>query len=183
MVRSQQAGHCPRGQVVMNGNTQGARIRAFFENAGDDVAVIAPFIKVDALWSLLEVIPTDLHLRCVSRWLPRDIAAGVSDPEVLDVLEARGNFSLSLADRLHAVLYIADDRCLAGSANVTLAGFGEGGESSNIEVLVETTIDDPGIVATLEAIAQAERAATRSMAQTARRLADSLADSTIKVPR
>ena len=173
MIQSRQARHYPRGQVVMNGNTQGARIRAFFQNAEDDVAVIAPFIKVDALWSLLEVIPTDLHLRCVSRWLPRDIAAGVSDPEVLDVLEARGNFSLSLADRLHAVLYIADDRCLVGSANVTLAGFGEGGDGGNIEVLVETTIDDPGIVATLEAIARAERAATRSMAQTARRLADS----------
>lgn len=99
MIQSRQAGHCPRGQVVMDGNTQGTRIRAFLENAEDEVAVIAPFIKVDALRSLLEVIPTDLHLRCVSRWLPRDIAAGITDPEVLDLLEVRGNFSLSLAIR------------------------------------------------------------------------------------
>ncbi|MXW92239.1 MAG: hypothetical protein F4114_12565 [Rhodospirillaceae bacterium] len=159
---------------MIAGYTQGARIRALFEYADDDVAVIAPFIKVDALRSLLEIIPDALHLRCVSRWLPREIAAGVSDPEVLDLLEVRGNFSLSLVDRLHAKLYIAGDRCLVGSANVTGAGFGEGGAGSNIEVLVESSIDDPGIAATLEAIAQAERAATRSMARTARRLADSL---------
>lgn len=162
----------------MDGDTQGARIRALFESASGEVAVIAPFIKVDALRSLLEVIPVALHLRCVSRWLPKEIAAGVSDPEILDLLEARGNFSLSLVDQLHAKLYIADDQCLVGSANVTAAGFGEGGAGSNIEVLVESTIDDPGVAATLEAIAQAERAATISMARTARRLADSLADAT-----
>ena len=162
----------------MDGDTQGARIRALFERADGEVAVIAPFIKVDALRSLLEVIPAGLHLRCVSRWLPREIAAGVSDPEILDLLEARGNFSLSLVDRLHAKLYIAGDRCLVGSANVTLAGLGEVGEGSNIEILVESTISNPEISVTLQTIAQAERAATISMARTARRLADSLANST-----
>ena len=162
----------------MDDDTQGARIRVLFESTEGEIAVIAPFIKVDALRSLLEVIPAGPHLRCVSRWLPREIAAGVSDPEILDLLETRGNFSLSLVDRLHAKLYIAGDRCLAGSANTTLAGLGEVGDGGNIEVLVETTIDDPGIAATLDEIAQAERPATRSMAQTARRLADSLAGST-----
>ena len=160
----------------MKGDTQGDRIRAFFESASGELAVIAPFIKVDALRSLLEVIPEALHLRCVSRWLPREVAAGVSDPEVLDLLETRGSFSFSLVDRLHAKLYIAGDRCLVGSANVTAAGLGEGGAGGNIEILVESTIDDPGVAATLEAIAQAERAATISMARTVRRLADSLAD-------
>ena len=165
----------------MDKDTQGARIRALFENAEGEVAVIAPFIKVDALRSLLDVIPPDTHIRCVSRWLPREIAAGVSDPEILDLLEARGNFSLSLVDRLHAKLYIAGDRCLAGSANVTLAGLGEGGDHSNIEILVETTVDDPGISATLKEVAEAERPATRSMAQSVRRLADSLANSASSV--
>ena len=165
----------------MDKDTQGARIRALFENAEGEVAVIAPFIKVDALRSLLDVIPPDAHIRCVSRWLPREIAAGVSDPEILDLLEARGNFSLSLVDRLHAKLYIAGDRCLAGSANVTLAGLGEGGDHSNIEILVETIIDDPGIAATLKEVAEAERPATRSMAESVRRLADSLVNSASSV--
>ena len=97
---------------------------------------------------------------------------------LLGLLEERGNFSLSLVDRLHAKLYIAGDRCLVGSANVTVVGLGEGGARSNIEVLVEATIDDPEIAAALEAIAQAERTATISMARMARLLADSLANST-----
>ena len=158
-------------------DTQGGRIRALFECAIGKVLVVAPFIKVDALQSLLYVIPTDTHLHCVTRWLPQEVAAGVSDPEILDMLEERGNFTLSLVDRLHAKLYIAGERCLAGSANVTLAGLGEGG-SRNIEVLVETAIDDPGIAATLEEISQVERPATRLMAQSARRLANSLSAST-----
>ena len=110
-------------------------------------------------------------------WLPQEVAAGVSDPEILDILEERGNFTLSLVDRLHAKLYVAGELCLAGSANVTLAGLGDG-SSRNIEVLVETTMDDPGISATLEEISRSERPATRLMAQTARRLADSLSTST-----
>lgn len=163
-------------------DTQGDRIRALFESAAGEVAVIAPFIKVDALQSLLRVIPIDKHLRCVTRWLPREIAAGVSDPEILDMLEERGNFSLFLADQLHAKLYLAGDRCLAGSSNVTLAGLGEGFSSSNnIEVLVETGSDDPGIAATLEEILLVERPATKAVALAARRLADSLSTSPVSL--
>lgn len=154
--------------------TQGVRIRVLLGSAVNRVAVIAPFIKVNALRSLLDAIRKDVHVRCVTRWLPRDVAAGVSDPDILDALEERGNFSLSLVDRLHAKLYLSDDRCLVGSSNVTFAGMGERSEDSNIEVLVETAADDPAIVATLHEIMQAERPATRSIARTARRLADSL---------
>ena len=159
------------------GRTWGDRIRALFENDTAGVAVIAPFIKVDALRSLLAVIPSGTHLRCVTRWLPREVAAGVSDPEILDTLEERGHFTLSLVDRLHAKLYIAGGRCLAGSSNVTLAGLGDAGGPANIEVLVETTVDDPGIAATLEQVSREERRATRAMARAARGLADSLSTS------
>lgn len=158
--------------------THGDRIRALFKGSVKSAAVVAPFIKLNALRSLLDVIRSDTHIRCVTRWLPREIAAGVSDPEILEMLEERGNFSLSLVGRLHAKLYIADDRCLAGSANVTLAGLGDGDDNNNIEVLVETTVDDPGIAATLKEIAQAERLATKEIAETARHLANSLSAST-----
>ena len=160
-----------------NADTQGRRIRTLFGSAAGGVAVIAPFIKIDALRSLLDVIPPAVPLRCVTRWLPREIAAGVSDPEILDLLEGRGNFSLSLVDHLHAKLYVAGDRCLAGSSNVTLAGLGEGTDQ-NIEILVETTTDDPAVVATLDEISDVERPATRAMARAARRLAESLTAST-----
>lgn len=156
------------------GSTQGRSIRVLFASAVEVVEVIAPFIKVDALRSLLDVIPESVLVRCVTRWLPREVAAGVSDPEILEVLEERGNFSLSLVERLHAKLYISGDKCLVGSSNVTFAGMGEGGDDSNIEILVETAVDDPSIVATLREISQAERPASRSMAHAVRRLADNL---------
>ena len=66
--------------MASNEDTQGHRIRVLFESAADGVAVIAPFIKVDALRSLLDVVPPTVSLRCVTRWLPREVAAGVSDP-------------------------------------------------------------------------------------------------------
>ncbi len=156
------------------GQTQGDRIRTLFSGAQEEVAIIAPFIKVGALISLLEVVPPDTHLRCVTRWLPREVAAGVSDPEILDLLEERGRFTLTLVDSLHAKLYIAGDDCLAGSSNVTLPGLGETSDG-NIEVLVATTIQDPGVASTLADIAEAERPATRTLAEAARRLADNLA--------
>ena len=168
--------------MMGTGGTQGTRIRDLFESDAGGVAIIAPFIKVDALRSLLDVVPAEIHLRCITRWLPREVAAGVSDPEILDLLEDRGNFSLSLVDRLHAKLYIAGNRCLAGSSNVTLAGLGESIDQQNIEILVETTVDDPAVFATLDEISEAERPATRAMAQAARRLADILSTSTASAP-
>jgi len=159
--------------MIVNGQTQGNRIRDLFSSAQGDITIIAPFIKVSALNSLLEVVPAYKHLRCVTRWLPREIAAGVSDPEILDILEARGKFTLTLVDSLHAKLYIAGNKCLAGSSNVTLPGLGEAIEG-NIEILVATTLDDPGVASTLTNIAKVERPAIHAWALTARRLADTL---------
>ena len=160
--------------MTATAQTQGDRIRALFGGSQGEVTIIAPFIKVGALISLLEVMPHDTHLRCVTRWLPREVAAGVSDPEILDVLEERGSFTLTLVDSLHAKLYIAGEDCLAGSSNVTLPGLGETSDG-NIEVLVATTTQDPGVASALDDIAGAERPATRTLAEATRRLADSLA--------
>ena len=164
----------------MSDDTQGDRIRTLFSDTQGDVTIIAPFIKVGALESLLEVIPHGRRIRCVTRWSPREVAAGVSDPEILGLLEERGNFVLTLVDNLHAKLYIAGDNCLAGSSNVTLAGFGEKGEG-NIEVLVATTIRDSGVASTLEDIDRAERPATSELAEYVRTLAQSLPNSTTEL--
>lgn len=157
-------------------STQGERIRLLFEDVDGDVVIIAPFIKVDALHSLLSVIPSDSHLRCITRWIPREIAAGVSDLQIFEVLVRRGNASVLLVDNLHAKMYIAGSKCLVGSANLTLAGLGERGQHSNIEVLVETDICDPGIVSTLNEIASVQRVATKEIAESAQLLADIIAE-------
>ena len=161
-------------EISERASTQGKRIRLLFEHVEDDVAIIAPFIKMDALRSLLNVIPVSSHVRCVTRWIPREVAQGISDVQVFDALTERGNATVSLVDNLHAKMYIAGTRCLVGSANLTLAGLGERGEHSNIEVLVETDTQDLGIVSTLDQIALVERIATREIAESARLLAESL---------
>lgn len=90
------------------------------------------------------------------------------------VVAAGGRRRRLLVDRLHAKLYIADGKCLAGSANVTFAGFGESGSSGNIEVLLETTTANPDIARTLEHIDREAVEATEAMAVSVRRLADNL---------
>ena len=141
----------------------GDRIRTLFSSTPGRATVIAPFIKVNALRSLLSILPTSTYVRCVTRWLPQDIAQGVSDLEVLDIIEERGNSTLTLVDNLHAKIYIADDTCLVGSSNVTSTGFGDT-QHGNLEVLVETNVDDPGVATTLDEIEQRERVATRELA-------------------
>ena len=155
-------------------STHATRIRNLFAEATRSVVIVAPFIKVRALRSLVDVIPPHVGGRCVTRWLPREIAAGVSDPEIIDVLEERGDFSLELVDRLHAKLYAADSRCLVGSANVTRTGLGQGHYGSNIEILVPADIGDPDVSAVLAEIEAEKRHADQVAALTARKLADSL---------
>lgn len=161
------------GNLVQEGGTAGQRIRSLLESATECVEIISPFVKAEALRSLLEMVRADVHVRCVTRWLPKEVVAGVSDLEVLDVLEERGNSELALVDRLHAKLYIADEQCLVGSANATLSGFGEV-RDSNVEVLVKSIVADAGVKAALNEIKLSERPATRSTLEAVRRLAGSL---------
>ena len=151
----------------------GDRVRGLVSGARSSVEIIAPFIKVGTLGTILEAVPTTVPVRCVTRWLPQEVASGISDIEALDLLEQRGNAHLSLVDNLHAKLYIADSDCLAGSANVTHSGFGDSPDS-NIEVLVATTLEDQGVAATLADIDRHERPATRELADQLRAVVDYL---------
>lgn len=152
----------------------GDRIRDLFRIATDGITIIAPYIKLKALEALLQDVDDQIPIRCVTRWQPRDIAAGVSDPEIFDLLAKRPSSTITLVDNLHAKIYIAGRRCLVGSANVTLAGLGDALSDANVEVLVETTTDDLGVEDVLAQIARLERPATAADAEGARRLAEGL---------
>ena len=157
----------------MSTMSPGDRVRSLVSGARNSVEVIAPFIKLGTLSTILDAVPTTVPVRCVTRWLPQEVASGVSDIETLDLLEQRGNSHLSLVDNLHAKLYIADSDCLAGSANATHSGFGDAPDS-NIEVLIATTLEDQGVVATLADIGRHERPATRELAEQLRAMVDYL---------
>ena len=153
--------------------SHGKQIRKLFSEAKGSVVIISPFIKVRALCSLLDVVSPDVHIRCVTRWLPEEVASGVSDPAIIYDLQERGNYALTLADNIHAKVYIADDRCLAGSANTTNRGLGDV-DDSNIEVLLETTVDHPEVISVLAKIAKAEKVASAELAEKIMALATSM---------
>ena len=157
----------------MTNISQGDRIRNIFSGARKSVSIVAPFIKVQALRWLIDVVAPDVHIRCVTRWLPEEVAEGVSDPLIIYDLRARGNYALTLVDNLHAKIYIADKKCLAGSVNTTYKGFGDVNDH-NIEILLESSVDDPSIMDTLSEIAKVEKIATIEMAEKIMMLATSL---------
>lgn len=98
--------------------------------------LVAPFIKAAALSRVLTNVDPDVELRCVTRWRPEEIAAGVSDLEVWPLLRERPRSSLWLSHALHAKYYRADNDCLIGSANLTSAALGWSAQP-NLELLVD----------------------------------------------
>ena len=86
-------------------------------------AIIAPFMKVDALRELLE-LPITKELAVIARWHPEEILRGVSDLEVYPLLQNRG-IPLYIHDSIHLKLFLFDsDRAFCSSANVTSMGLG-----------------------------------------------------------
>ena len=108
------------------------RIVALARGATEAV-IVAPYIKEHSLLRLLEQLPHLERLTCVTRWLAGDIAVGVSDTAVRDLVRSFGG-AFRLHPGLHAKYYRFDDAVLVGSANLTDAGLGVG-RIRNFEIL------------------------------------------------
>ena len=116
-------------------NTPGEQLIELVTTAQQDVILVAPFIKIGALRRVLGSIDDRVSVHCVTRWRPEEIAAGVSDLAVWDVLSERPRSSLWLQSHLHAKYYRADDQCLVGSANLTATALGWV-QPPNLELLI-----------------------------------------------
>ena len=114
---------------------EGERVKALVSQAKSEVILCSPFIKAKVLGVLLNLIPDGVSVVIVTRWRPAEIAAGVSDLEVFDLANDRPQTEVRLLHSLHAKLYVADEHCLLGSANLTAAALGWR-EDSNLELLV-----------------------------------------------
>lgn len=121
------------------------------------VVICAPFIKAKVLTAILSRLGASVDVVIATRWIPEEVAAGVSDLEVYDIVADRPNTSLRLIDNLHAKIYIADEKALTGSANVTARALGWC-SSPNLEVLVPVPMSEPAIQACMAAIEQAREA-------------------------
>ena len=151
----------------------GEQVRELLRSATDRSFVIAPFIKTQALEYLLEVVRPECQLVCITRWLPADVAAGVSDTEIFEIINGREKSELRLLDDLHAKLFAGDTACLVGSANVTLKGLGLI-PRSNTELLVESSTTDGSVDAFLKLVQDRSRPATVEEARQVERLAEEL---------
>jgi len=115
----------------------GKDLTTLCQQAKGEVLLVAPFIKVDSLRKIFAAIPSETEkIIVITRWIPKEIASGVSDLEVFDLINERVNAKLLLHPCLHAKYYRVDNRCLVGSANITATALGWC-PIPNIELLVE----------------------------------------------
>ena len=97
------------------------------------LVLAAPYIKADALATVLANVGPAASLICVTRWNPHDLAVGVSDPECRTIVNGFGG-SFRLHPSLHAKYYRIDDVVLIGSANLTSSAMGWSPQP-NLEIL------------------------------------------------
>lgn len=112
----------------------GNRLVQHARGADNEILLAAPFIKREVLSRILSPVQDGFSVHVITRWKDREIAAGVSDLEVWEILRNRRSAILELLPSLHAKYYRFDDIVLAGSANLTEAALGWG-QSSNLEFL------------------------------------------------
>ena len=122
----------------------GQEIISLFGEARLSVLVVAPFVRSEALYKLLDNIPQGVKVVVVTRWRPADIVAGASDLGVFDLVQS-SEAEMYLRNDLHAKMFANDEKCLIGSANVTLTALGWR-EPSNLELLTPVVRSLPHIV-------------------------------------
>ncbi len=120
----------------------GTHLEKLCTHAQEEVLLAAPYVKAKTLKVLLGAIPTHVPLRCITRWKPEEIMAGVSDLEIWTLIKERPHSSLWLRPDLHAKYYRADEQCLVGSANLTAKALGWS-SSPNLELLVPLPAREP----------------------------------------
>ncbi len=122
----------------------GEQVSSLLESAKKSALIVAPFMRSEALSRLLNHVPNDVETTIVTRWRLADLLSGASDLGVYDLADAM-NADLLLRSNLHAKLFAADNKCLAGSANVTFSALGWL-KPANLELLISVRRDDALIV-------------------------------------
>jgi hypothetical protein len=122
----------------------GEQIESLCRGATHELLIVAPFMQSIGLKRLLDVVSTNVSIKCVTRWRPIELAMGVSDIDVWNVVRRKNGASLWLRNDLHAKYYRADDMSLVGSANITNAALGWS-TVNNLELLVPVKPNDHGL--------------------------------------
>ncbi|RZJ02116.1 MAG: hypothetical protein EON90_00535 [Brevundimonas sp.] len=140
----------------------GDALTALCQAADGRLLLVAPYIKVAALKRLLNAAPPAVAVDVVTRWRPEEVAAGVSDLEVLDLVTERAGGRVLLCPHLHAKYYRCGDKALAGSANLTGAALGWSA-MSNLELLLRVDPQDETVRAFEDELLRTSEQADRSI--------------------
>lgn len=116
--------------------TLGADLLDLAKESCWEFIMCAPFAKQREVSKVVSAVPSGVRITLFTRWRPDEVAAGVSDTEVLSVIHGRGGV-VYLHDRLHAKFYRNENRALLGSANLTGSALGWS-SNPNIELLVQS---------------------------------------------
>lgn len=154
-------------------NDLGAKLLQICSNARSELVLAAPFVKASALGRVLGVVPSTVQITLVTRWRVEEIHAGVSDLEVWDMLEARGNSRLLLFPSLHAKYYRGDSQCWIGSANLTQKALGWVA-NPNLELMIEVERATKSLIHFEQLLLRQSFPASGSLVEELRRLIDSL---------
>ncbi|WP_432833075.1 phospholipase D family protein [Dactylosporangium sp. CA-092794] len=129
-------------------------------SAATELTIVAPFITAAGIRPILTALPQEAALEVYTRWRPDEVAAGVSDPHVFDLVDARGG-TVSLHPIVHAKAYLTGSSALVGSANVTGNGLGWGRPGA-VEILVATSPSDPAVAALISVLRATSSTATEA---------------------
>lgn len=122
----------------------GDRLLSVLGGAEANVRIAAPFIKVHVLERALGVISDSVEVTCVTRWRPEDIASGVCDLEILDLIKGRDRSALMIHPFLHAKFFASETSCLVGSANLSATALGWR-TPQNLELLIQLDASEHGL--------------------------------------
>ncbi|MCX2724511.1 phospholipase D family protein [Roseibium salinum] len=122
----------------------GDRLLSVLSDAEATVRIAAPFIKANALERALRAVKDEVDVTCVTRWRPEDIASGVCDLEIFDVIRSRRRSVLLIHPHLHAKFFASDTCCLVGSANLSHTALGWRAPS-NLELLIQLDTSGHGL--------------------------------------
>src|SRR5258706_3983855 len=122
----------------------GDQLETLCKGAQRELLLVAPFVKAGTINRLFASVQDHVAVKCITRWRPDEILAGVSDIEIWGLLKSRPLSTLLLRTDLHAKFYRADENCLVGSANLTATALGWS-RQPNLELLLTVSHDQPEI--------------------------------------
>jgi len=121
---------------VLYGAEVGETLHRMCSDAVEKVVFVAPFIKASVMKTILENVSEEIEITCLTRWRADEVAAGVSDLEIYEIIKEK-NGNVYLLQNLHAKYYRGDQVVFLGSSNLTQAALGWSNQS-NQELMIHT---------------------------------------------